>query len=483
MKNTLLLVIIFAFQAIGQSNNFLTVSQISDYEIVATVENEIHFNYGFAYPLTYQITIPQGSADLKASSKEKASEAWIALEEKTADDFFNGINAVRFDYNNSTAYVSVAFGGGSDAIHIQITNESDDPLPISFVQITKYYDNRDAVVTSTADDWADYCDFKFVQCCKAFRKRKLWLSTAIITKWSTASTWNNIQAQLDLGYVEAVSHSRNHPFTPYSNYDSEIAGSKEDIINKLDLPEQFRLHNKEYVYVWVAPYGNYDEVVDSLAGVNNYLAARLYNPDYHSLPEWDEKSNKFVPFGVSLEIGPTEIDGNWWMGTDDIDVLNFKFDSVATVGGVYHAVIHPNTNVYTKDYFYEHLDYISNRKNIWYAATGHLYLYHFAQIHSGIPAFVAKNSELTPQTTVLHQNYPNPFNPTTTISYTLSKHENIKLTIFNTLGQQVTTIIDEPQSPGFYKIQWDASNNNSGVYIYQLKGETFILNGKMILLQ
>ena len=110
-------------------------------------------------------------------------------------------------------------------------------------------------------------------------------------------------------------------------------------------------------------------------------------------------------------------------------------------------------------------------------------LYHFAQIHSGIPAFVAKNSELTPQTTVLHQNYPNPFNPTTTISYTLSKHENIKLTIFNTLGQQVTTIIDEPQSPGFYKIQWDASNNNWGVYIYQLKGETFILNGKMILLQ
>ena len=69
------------------------------------------------------------------------------------------------------AYVSIAFGERNNTIHVQIRNSSDIPISISFIKITKYYDNRDAVVTSTADDWADYCDHKFVISCQEFRKR------------------------------------------------------------------------------------------------------------------------------------------------------------------------------------------------------------------------------------------------------------------------------------------------------------------------
>jgi hypothetical protein len=260
-------------------------------------------------------------------------------------------------------------------------------------------------------------------------------------------------------------------------------GCKSDITQNLDLPEQFKFYNKEYVYVWVAPYGNYDEVVDSLLGSNFYLAPRLYTPGYHSLPKWDEKSNKFAPFGVSLEIGPTEIDGQWWMGTDDIDVLNSTFDSVSAEAGIYHATIHPNTDVYLEDYFHQHLDYISERKNIWYVATGHLFLYHFAQIHSNKPATLVQNSSTVPSTTKLYQNYPNPFNPSTVINYELGIKSEVNLSVYNVIGQKVATLVSQTQQAGSHLVEWNATGLSSGIYMYCLQAGNHIEVKKMALMR
>jgi len=480
MKSFLILLLVFVVQAFAQPNKFLTISQVSNYEIAAVIDNNIHLDYGLNYPLTYQINISAELSNLKAFKKNKNSEEWLEIAEKTTDEFFNGIEAVRFDYNNSTAFVSITFAGWSDSIYMQITDDSGNPVFISFVGITKYYDNRQAVVTGSADDWGDYSNSHFVQSCREFRKRKLWLSTAIITNWcDLPSTWESIQIQLDSGYVEAVSHSRNHLETPYDNYESEVGGSKNDIIDHLSLPQQFRLYNKEYVYIWVAPYGLYDDTVDSLVGVNKYLSTRLYVPEYHSLPEWDEKTNKFYPFGLSYEIGKTP----WVGGIDSLEILNSTFDSVTTAGGVYHTVFHPDLGVYLTEIFHQHLDHISERNNIWYTATGHLYLYYFAQIHSKTVVTVEENLSVVPEKTQLHRNYPNPFNATTMISYNLSKSERIQLKIFNALGQMVESLLDEEQSPGFYKYNWDASNRNSGVYFYVLQGKSIRLTGKMLLIK
>lgn len=378
--NILTLILLTALYVFASSNTILKVEQLNESELNIFVDEWTHIDYGLAYPLTYQISIPPGSNNLQAYARKGKNLDWTKLESKTSDDFFNGIDAVRFEYNQNTAFVSVAFGDASDSISIQIRNQLDIPVPILYQKITKYYDNRDAVVISTADDWADYCHNKFVQSCIEFRKRKLWLSTAIITSWwSDFTWWNDIQTQLDSGYVEAIAHSRNHPHTPYIDNYSEVAGCKTDIMNRLVLPDQFRYKDNEYVYVWVAPFGNYDDDVDEVVSQSKYLVSRMYTMDYHTLPTWDSEKQKFEPIGVSLEIGPTEIFGSPWPGTDNIDVLNSTFDSVTTASGVYHAMIHPNTDVYLYDYFHQHLDYISGRKNIWYAATGHLYLYHFLQ--------------------------------------------------------------------------------------------------------
>jgi len=83
----------------------------------------------------------------------------------------------------------------------------------------------------------------------------------------------------------------------------------------------------------------------------------------------------------------------------------------------------------------------------------------------------------------LSQSYPNPFNPTTTISYTLAKESDVKLTIYNMLGNKVETIVNEQKTAGYHKINWDASALPSGVYFYKLTTDNFVDMKKCILVK
>ena len=68
----------------------------------------------------------------------------------------------------------------------------------------------------------------------------------------------------------------------------------------------------------------------------------------------------------------------------------------------------------------------------------------------------------------LKQNFPNPFNPTTTIAYDIPYESNATLAIYNTLAQEVATLVNERQSAGRYHITWNAANIASGMYFYRL---------------
>lgn len=93
------------------------------------------------------------------------------------------------------------------------------------------------------------------------------------------------------------------------------------------------------------------------------------------------------------------------------------------------------------------------------------------------------NSTL-PKEFALHQNYPNPFNPETWISFDLPKAVDVSITIYNTLGQKVRTLVSEASPAGTYRVLWDGSNDNgirvaSGIYIYTIKAGTFVQSRKM----
>ncbi len=83
----------------------------------------------------------------------------------------------------------------------------------------------------------------------------------------------------------------------------------------------------------------------------------------------------------------------------------------------------------------------------------------------------------------LAQNYPNPFNPSTTIQFALPKESFTKLEVFNSIGEKVSTLIEETLSAGTYKYEWDANNLSSGVYLYRIQTDDFTSSKKMILLK
>jgi hypothetical protein len=83
----------------------------------------------------------------------------------------------------------------------------------------------------------------------------------------------------------------------------------------------------------------------------------------------------------------------------------------------------------------------------------------------------------------LEQNYPNPFNPSTTISYSIPKAGNISLRIFNVLGQEVRSLINEYQNAGTYRVSFDASSLTTGVYFYSLTSDNFVQVKKMMLVK
>ena len=76
---------------------------------------------------------------------------------------------------------------------------------------------------------------------------------------------------------------------------------------------------------------------------------------------------------------------------------------------------------------------------------------------------------LAPEKFELQQNYPNPFNPTTTISYQLPTNGFVQLVIYNTLGQEISRLVEQEQTAGYYQQQWNASSVASGMYIYECR--------------
>ena len=84
---------------------------------------------------------------------------------------------------------------------------------------------------------------------------------------------------------------------------------------------------------------------------------------------------------------------------------------------------------------------------------------------------------------VLSQNYPNPFNPSTTVRYGLPSRAHVALTVFNTLGQLVSTLVQGEQDPGYHEVRFDGANLPSGVYFYRMQAGSFVETRRLVLLR
>ena len=83
----------------------------------------------------------------------------------------------------------------------------------------------------------------------------------------------------------------------------------------------------------------------------------------------------------------------------------------------------------------------------------------------------------------LHQNFPNPFNPSTNIKFQLPEKSFVRLIIYDMLGREVETLLNENMNAGFYSFAFNAVNLNSGIYFYKLEAGDFKETKKMILVK
>lgn len=101
---------------------------------------------------------------------------------------------------------------------------------------------------------------------------------------------------------------------------------------------------------------------------------------------------------------------------------------------------------------------------------------------------VEKHPNITPATYQLFDNYPNPFNPSTTIRYTIPSQGHVHLRVFDLIGREVASLVDEEQSAGSYGLNWHATDGfgrplASGVYFYRLESLGHQITKRMLLLK
>jgi len=108
--------------------------------------------------------------------------------------------------------------------------------------------------------------------------------------------------------------------------------------------------------------------------------------------------------------------------------------------------------------------------------------------HTFAPVSIDNENGTIPQSFHLDQNYPNPFNPITTLRYDLPENSLVSITIYDIMGREVRTLVNQTQDAGFKSVIWNATNDygkpvSAGVYLYQIQAGDFVQTNKMVLLK
>lgn len=160
---------------------------------------------------------------------------------------------------------------------------------------------------------------------------------------------------------------------------------------------------------------------------------------------------------------------------------------------------YPSTNRVMSTYYQSAASYFSFSYQstnspprwIYYSVSGKdgfIFLFLIRAYVSSIGSEVSEPIEIIPSAYALEQNYPNPFNPETVISFSLPKPGNVKIKIYDMLGNEIRTLIDEERFAGKHNIYWNSTDNfgkrvASGVYFYTISADNFTQTKKMVLMK
>lgn len=192
-----------------------------------------------------------------------------------------------------------------------------------------------------------------------------------------------------------------------------------------------------------------------------------------------------APLNLLATATGSNVVGLSWTDFSDVEE-GFKIERKVTEQGIYELIDSVGMNV--ENYF----DSTVQGNTLYYYRI-------FAFLQQVVSDYSNEDSALTPNTSgiddaklplayKLEQNYPNPFNPSTKINFSISPNDkgelqDVSLKVYDFLGKEIATLVNEKKSAGEYEIEFDASNLPSGIYIYELKLASYIARKKLILLK
>jgi hypothetical protein len=352
----------------------------SEFEIV--VDATAHATYGLWYPVTYIFELPIGAAELNAQYRSDIDQAWQSLPSYAAGDFFNGINATRFDYVNRRAYLSLGFESTSDRLYLRVLDNGGNPVTLRYLSMARLYDDRHAGVTISMHNWANYSLTLLPSATTELGNRHLYHTVGVLTGWF--SGWADVQTAVNNGYTEAGSKTRTHPCSAAGfltfGYDWEIGGSHDDIRDHLTFRGQ-PYNSVAYFH----PCGYEDAQTRAAMISARYLVGR----DYVTGPSSDYDFTAWGSDGAFESTFSTyviERAGLWAPPTGTLQGLleaNDSFDAAYAASGIYHLHLPPHPEDWSEgNYYDQHLDYIANRTDVWYAGWGWMHMYHYLQTRS-----------------------------------------------------------------------------------------------------
>jgi hypothetical protein len=172
-----------------------------------------------------------------------------------------------------------------------------------------------------------------------------------------------------------------------------------------------------------------------------------------------------------------------------LDVIVYHMEDFPfLIGNKYNDLyveIKPHSS-YKEVFFYIPKSYVKVTAHVKneYINSGYTVLVTNINLIGGVkPDNILDNTVLIPKQFSLSQNYPNPFNPSTVINYEVPKTSHISLIIYDILGREVTNLVNENKSAGYYSITYNAKNLPSGIYFYKIQADKFSSVKKMILMR
>ena len=297
--------------------------------------------------------------------------------------------------------------------------------------------------------------------------------------YNLAGTWNNV--------IYAQYHTQS---TRVRQFGGGATGGLDDRFDLLLFsPSLLQESGIDYVSNTYTAYGNdglhYNDSINSVpnTAVSQEIANALHYSSDH-LPV-------FASFTFEIQL-PVELTA--FYATASSNSVNLTWQTATEINNYgFNIERSANTNE-DKNTDWLQIGFIQGNGN---SNSPHSYHYQDNNLSAGDYAYRLKQIDndgqykysdnvtvkILPGTFTLYQNYPNPFNPSTTISYNLPTNDFVILKIYDVLGNEITTLINEEQQAGFHKINFNANNYSSGMYFYKLSSGKITLTSKMILIK